>query len=282
VFGEQIELPFMILLDQSGAAAKQSKLFSPSRNLAVFVEHFWVQQTLSAPMGPSWRVIPEANPNLIFVIWRTEAGRIQTRCCLVGPRSRFADVAMANRILTCGARLRPGVLPILTRFPAWAFTDRSVPVEEVFGARGRSLMNGLNESRSSIQVIGILAAFLGGELTGREYPVPLSQSRFNRVEEMAAQAGMPIRTLHSRLVQQVGLSPKRLLRIQRLYRVLANSQVRSVPWAELALTCGFADQAHMIREFQELLGESPTAWRSRSALPICSRQHGTSNPNLPV
>jgi hypothetical protein len=39
----------MILLDQSGAAAKESKLFSPSRSLAPF-EHFWVQQTLSGPM----------------------------------------------------------------------------------------------------------------------------------------------------------------------------------------------------------------------------------------
>ncbi len=125
----------MILLDQSGAAAKESELFSPSRNLALFVEHFWVQQTLSGPIGPSWRVIPEANPNLIFVVSRADAGYVRTRCCLVGPRSRFADVEMANRILTCGARLLPGALPLLTRFPAWDFTDRSVHVEEVFGAR---------------------------------------------------------------------------------------------------------------------------------------------------
>jgi AraC-like DNA-binding protein len=270
----------MILLDQSGAAAKESKLFSPSRSLAPFVEHFWVHQTLSGPIGPSWRVIPEANPNLIFVISRADAGCIRTRCCLVGPRSRFADVAMAHRILTCGARLRPGALPLLTHFPAWDFTDRSVYVEEVFGARGRSLMYRLNEFRTSNQAVGVLADFLGGELAGCEYALLLSQGRCNRVQEMAAQAGMPIRTLHSRLMQYVGLSPKRLLRIERLHRVLANSQVGSVSWAQLAVTCGFADQAHMIREFQELLGESPTAWSSRSALPICSRQPGSSQSNL--
>lgn len=68
------------------------------------------------------------------------------------------------------------------RFPAWDFTDRSVHVEEVFGARGRSLMTRLNESRSSIQAFGILAAFLGGELAGPEYGVPLSQGRCNRVQ----------------------------------------------------------------------------------------------------
>ena len=270
----------MILLDQSGAAAKESKLFSPSRNLALFVEHFWVQQPLSGPIGPSWRVIPEANPNLIFVVSHAEAGCIRTRCFLVGPRSRFADVVISKRIFTCGARLRPGTLPLLTHFPAGDFTDRSLHVEEVFGDRGRSLMNELNEFRPSIQVIGTLAAFLGRELAGCKYAVPLSQSRCNRVEEMAVQAGMPLRTLHSRLMQQVGLSPKRLLRIERLHRVLANCQLRSVPWAQLAVTCGFSDQAHMIREFQELLGESPTAWSNRSAVPICSRQRGTSQPSL--
>ena len=270
----------MILLDQSGAAAKQSKLFAPSRDLAQFVDHFWVQQNPSRSTGASWRVIPEANPNLIFIVLHAEAGSIRTRCCLIGPRSRFADVALSNRILTYGVRLRPGTLPLLTHFPAEDFTDRSVHVEEVFGARGRSLMNELNEFRPSIQVIDILAAFLGRELAGRECAVPLSQGRCNRVEEMAAKVGVPIRTLHSRLMHQVGLSPKRLLRIERLHYLLANCQLRSAPWAQLAVTCGFADQAHMIREFQELLGESPTAWSKRSALPICSRQGDTSQPNL--
>jgi AraC-like DNA-binding protein len=272
--------PFMILLDQSGAAAKDSKLFSPPSNLMPFVEHLWVQHYLVTPTGPSWRVIPEANPNLILVVSCADAGVMRARCCLVGPRSRFADVAMANRILSCGARLRPGALPLLTGFPARDFTDRSVHVEEVFGARGRSLMNRLNELATSMQAVSALAVFLGHEFDGCKNVAPLSEGQCNRVEEMAARTGMPVRTLHSRLMQQVGLPPKRLLRIERLHRVLANRQLRSVPWAQLAVTCGFADQAHIIREFQELLGESPTAWSNRSALPICSRQSDASQHNL--
>jgi hypothetical protein len=64
----------MILLDQSGAAAKESKLSSPSRNLAQFVEHFWLQQALSGS-DPPWRVIPEPNPNLVFVVSHAD-GRV--------------------------------------------------------------------------------------------------------------------------------------------------------------------------------------------------------------
>ena len=269
----------MILLDQSGAGAKESRLFPPSHRQAFFVEHFWVQPNPSVPIGRSWRVIPEANPNLIFAISRTDGGSIRTRCCLVGPRSRFADVSMENRILTCGVRLRAGALPLLTRFPASNFTDRSVQVEEVFGLRGRSLMDRLNQFRSPIQAVRILADFLGREVAGCDCVLPFSQQRCNRVEEMASQAGMPLRTLHSRFMQQVGLSPKRLLRIERLQRALTHSRGHSVPWAQLAMGCGFADQAHMIREFQDLLGESPTVWRSRSALPISSRQLPTWSRN---
>jgi AraC-like DNA-binding protein len=271
----------VILLDQSGAAAKESKLIPPLRNLAPFVEHFWAQQTVLGPIATSWRVVPEPNPNVVFVVSRADGTCIRTRCCLVGPRSRFCDVGMADRVFTCGVRLRPGVIPLLTGFPAWDFTDRSVQVEEVFGARGRSLMNNLNESGSAIQAFRSLAGFLGRELAGRECALPLFQSRCSRVEEMAVRAGLPIRTLHSRMMQHVGLSPKRLLRIERLHRVLTHCQPGSVPWAQLALICGFADQAHMIREFQDLLGESPTAWSSRSGLPICSGQHNRFQPNLP-
>ena len=111
--------------------------------------------------------------------------------------------------------------------------------------------------------MGALASFLGRALAGCECSLPLFQGRCHRVEEMATRAGMPVRTLHSRMMQHVGLSPKRLLCIERLHRVLATRQLHPVPWAQLAVTGGFADQAHMIREFQGLLGESPTAWSSR-------------------
>lgn len=260
----------MILLDQAGAGASGARFFPPLRACAPLVEHFWAQQVRSSPIGRTWRIIPDANPYLIFVVSR-ENSRIRVRCNLVGPRSRFVDVAMANRILTCGARLRPGALPLLTRFPASDFTDRSVPVEDVFGGRGRLLMERLSELSSPLCAIGTVSDFLGREWTGQNYParLPLGCAR---VEHMAAQTGLPIRTLHSRLLQDVGISPKRALRIERLHRALAASQDRSAAWARIAADSCFADQAHMIREFHDLLGESPTVWSRRSRLPISSRQ----------
>jgi AraC-like DNA-binding protein len=194
------------------------------------------------------------------------------RCNLVGPRSRFTDVTMANRILTCGARLRPGALPLLTHFPASDFTDRSVLVEDVFGAHGKLLIEQLDELRSPIPAIRIISDFLSHKWTGLNRVARLPLGPYTRVGDMAAQTSLPIRTLRSRLMQHVGLSPKRVIRIERLHRALIASQDRPVAWAQIAASSGFADQAHMVREFRNLLGESPTAWSRRSRLPICSRQ----------
>lgn len=261
----------MILLDQAGAGASGARFFPPSRTQLSFIEHFWMQQTPSRPVGLSWRIIPDANPYLIFAVSR-EGSRIHARCALIGPRSRFADVTMGNRILTCGARLRPGALALLTGFPASDFTDSSVHVEDVFGAPGKLLMERLGELRYPIPAIGIIAAFLADRWTGDGRVARLPIGPYARVEDMAAQNGLPVRTLRARVMQHVGLSPKRLIRIERLQRALASSRGRSTPWAEVAASSGFADQAHMSREFQDLLGESPTEWSRRSRLPISSRQ----------
>jgi AraC-like DNA-binding protein len=255
----------MILLDQAGAGISRSRLVQPPAGLKCFVEHFWVQNVSLDEFRRAWRIVPDASPYLILVVLRNGAGSTRIRCSLVGPRSRFADVSVADRIFTCGARLHPGALPLLTRLPASDFTDRSVPIPEVFGARSGSLMNQLGEATSASCGLGIMADFLSRQFAGHEGVQRLPRTPSNQVQGLAIQLGVSPRTLHACLKRDVGLSPKRLLRIGRLHRALAISQNPSVSWTQTAAFSGFADQAHMIREFQELLGESPTLWSSRSA-----------------
>lgn len=259
----------MILLDQAGAGADSARILPPSPAHVPWLEYLWTQQVHAAPIGRTWRVVPELNPHLIFTIAR-EGSRLSARCVLVGPRSRFTDVAMANRTVTCGACLRPGALPHLTRLPSTDFTDQSIPIEAVFGTKGKLLMERLGELASGRGALDTIAEFLAEVWTGQRRRTSLSLEGCNRVEQLATQTGLPRRTLHSRLTQEVGLSPKRVLRIQRLHRALALAHDRSSAWPQIAVSTGFADQPHMIREFVELLGESPTAWRRRSRLPISS------------
>lgn len=66
------------------------------------------------------------------------------------------------------------------------------------------------------------------------------------------------RTLERRFRRIIGVTPKKYARVVRLQNAMRqHSQCRS--WAETAQVAGYFDQAHLIRECQDMLGVSPEA-----------------------
>ncbi len=53
-----------------------------------------------------------------------------------------------------------------------------------------------------------------------------------------------------------GIGPKRFARAARIEKVLA-ARREGAAWDDIAYTLGFADQAHMIRDFNDMVGQSP-------------------------
>lgn len=79
-----------------------------------------------------------------------------------------------------------------------------------------------------------------------------------RVEAAAAEVGYSRRRLGSLVRAECGVTPKAYQRIARLEaarRVLGRR-----PLAEVATRCGYADQAHLAREWAALAGCTPTTW----------------------
>lgn len=79
---------------------------------------------------------------------------------------------------------------------------------------------------------------------------------------LAAEAGLAPATFRRRFRLAVELSPKELARIRRV-RAAAVDGLAGGRWAGIAAERGFADQAHLIREFQELLGHPPETFRAQ-------------------
>lgn len=267
----------MILFDQAGAAEFRSTLIPANDSLKGFVEHFFIQDApTAAERLTAWRIVPDASPHIIVTAQQQTSFLENIRCVVVGARSRFLDTSLVNRGITFGLRLHPGTLPLLTRLPAWDFSDRGAAVEDIFGARGRALVEQVASQRTIAEALRVLAEFFAEEFASQSPPcnVNPSQYRINRAKDLAALLGLPDRTLHARIKEHIGLAPKRYLRLQRLHGTLNVCRRRAQSWSQISAMCGYADQAHMVREFQDLLGESPAAWQKRS-LPICSRQAAT-------
>ena len=85
-----------------------------------------------------------------------------------------------------------------------------------------------------------------------------------RIATLAADLGCSERSLRHFAGLHIGLSPKTAARVARLHNVLATSLPQADPsWTALALAAGYADQAHLIRETRELLGETPRRYWAR-------------------
>ena len=79
-----------------------------------------------------------------------------------------------------------------------------------------------------------------------------------RVEELAAESGLSRQRVHELFRREVGLAPKVLARIHRFHRALALLRdSREMPWAQLAVECGYYDQSHLVRDVRAFAGCAP-------------------------
>jgi AraC-like DNA-binding protein len=168
---------------------------------------------------------------------------------------------VTGRLLTIGARLRPGVLPLLVRDSALHFTDRSISLEDVYGLDATLLIEQMVEL-SPREALKRLAQFLS-KRSGT--PAPLSGGvphGITSVSGLAHSLNISRRSVHKRISSTVGLSPKLALRIHRMQGALYELN-KGCSLADAAAGAGYSDQAHFTRETVSLLGEPPAAWRNR-------------------
>ena len=78
------------------------------------------------------------------------------------------------------------------------------------------------------------------------------------MDELAAEIGVSCRHLTRQFQRAVGLSPKEFGRVSRFLHALQLLNAgNSRSLTDVALDCGFFDQAHFNHEFREFAGMSP-------------------------
>ena len=79
------------------------------------------------------------------------------------------------------------------------------------------------------------------------------------IGDLSGSAGVSSTHLAQRFKELIGVTPKRLARIARFQHALALlDQMETAPSTRTAAACGFADQAHFVRDFRDLAGVPPS------------------------
>ncbi len=254
----------------------------PGPPLSAFVDWFWYYDDLFTdhnrehvlPDGTFELVINlEGPPRKLFSHEDSQSYRSFRRAWLSGAQSRYLVIDVVNRSSMMGVHFRPGGIAAFAGFPSDELKDQVVELDAIWGVKALEWHEKLLAAPGPTAKFAILEAWLLQRLRPpapaavRARRVSHAMQQFDRQAEFpdirATAASMNISHKHfiEEFRQVTGLTPKLYCRIQRFQRVLATINTRKqIRWAEVALNCGYFDQAHFIRDFTAFSGVNPSAY----------------------
>jgi AraC family transcriptional regulator len=86
-----------------------------------------------------------------------------------------------------------------------------------------------------------------------------------RVSDLSALARSSPSYFSAAFKRTFGASPHAYLMKRRITLAVQQMLGSEAPLSEIAMNCGFADQAHFSRQFRRMMGSTPSTWRREKA-----------------
>ncbi len=157
--------------------------------------------------------------------------------------------------------------------PMASLANATVELEDLLGTSAGELIARLHDASAWEERFDLLDVFLLDRLRRAASIVPEVELMWTQILQthgrieigsFARATGRSHKYLIARFHEQVGLTPKTVARIARFERVAERLRTASgVRWSELALEAGYCDQSHLLRDFAEFAGTTPTTYRAQ-------------------
>ncbi|MFF9164746.1 DUF6597 domain-containing transcriptional factor [Streptomyces longwoodensis] len=249
----------------------------PAEALRPYLEHYWLIDW-DLPQPYASHVVPHPSVNIVFQRF--------------GDQDPFAEVSGIGLGLftqklegsgrVCGVQFRPGGFrPFFPDHPVSGWTGRRVRFPEALtGPTAQEPAHGVCGVDATVAAVldppeedarvAALDAFL---LSLGPRPDPQADlamtlaerirtdRSIRRVADFARAEGLSVRLLQRLFSAYVGVGPKWVILRYRIHEALERAETeRAVDWAALAADLGYADQAHLVRDFTATVGVPPTAY----------------------
>jgi len=257
------ELPAVVLRAAAGDRPFRLARRPPGPDLAGVVGHFWsVEWSLPAGRHHDQAVISHPCGHVSV----DDRG-----AWLQGVVTRRFEVRLEGAGRVVSAHLRPGALSALTSVPPAGITDARLPLAEVMPdapdldkvAAAESQAAGMEALEDWFRRVGPTRR-RGAELVDDAVDLIAARTDLTRVDVLAAELGVTVRTLQRRFDRHLGVGPKWVLRRCRIQDALGVIESGGeVDWAGLAGELGFADQSHFTNAFTALVGSPPGEYTRR-------------------
>jgi AraC-like DNA-binding protein len=253
----------------------------PAPPLSRLVELLWYYENPAQPHSKE-RLMPDGCTTLVINLAEDETrlydpenmSKVQRfgGSSISGPHTRSFAIDTDEQTCVVGVSFRPaGAVPFL-KFPSYELHNQHLGLDDLWGRLAGELRERILAATMPREKLRILEMVLleraAGMYDGQpviDYAVEnfLARPATTRIAEVAAKTGFSARRFAELFKQQVGMTPKLFCRVRRFQEVLGKISIgKQVRWSDIALDCGYYDQAHFIHDFRSFSGINPAKYLS--------------------
>jgi len=238
----------------------------PPFPLSECIDILWLSEGY-APGHARERLMPSGLMNLV-VTWDA-SGRIWSGVSGVQTKAMLLDTSATLNVF--GVSFKPGGgFPFLP-MPAGELHNLQVPLDAVWTAtQARALSDRLAYECAPARKFRVIERALLAVVHDRFTPHPAVRyavsalgdvSRPCSISSIVERVGMSQRRFIELFSNEVGVTPKAYARVRRFQNVLRSVEdATEVDWADVAVSCGYFDQAHFVHDFREFAGVTPSMY----------------------
>jgi len=215
--------------------------------------------TWSDSARPGLRVLPDGCIDIVLIG--------DDALTVAGPDTAANVIGLPEGTLTVGVRFRPGRAPGFLGARANELTNQSVGLDALWGQEAEVIADALASAPSVDGKQAILEAALLERLDEVRHvdadvdaaldAIATAPSQ-TRIGALSRDLNVSERHLRRRFEQAIGYGPKTFGRVLRFRAFLSLVEDHGYPIGQAAAEAGYADQAHLTRECNDLSGLPPT------------------------
>ena len=275
--------------------------YLPGMALRQFVKgyqlwHFDFPDNVKLPFKP---YAPRPEQALVFcprgfeLVEHTSNGKIlqRPRSYIMGQYTERTNRHIGSSdFITLIINFQPGVLHRVTRIPFNELTNTFVDAGAVLGNEVSLINERLNSTDNYNEMIWIVENYLHALMTKvKRETHPLDTVANLLIEhpenaalaKMAGESYLSQRQFERKFAERIGVTPKlftRIARTSKAFRIKYHHPEQD--WLRIALECGYHDYQHLVRDFKEFAGETPTTYLAKDMQISPERFFGVNDSSL--
>jgi Transcriptional regulator containing an amidase domain and an AraC-type DNA-binding HTH domain len=247
--------------------------YQPANILNPYIKCYWTMKIDDIPNKGKRLLIEnsEFTINLaapVEYIRNNGTAKMMINTCITGPMSQPMSLRSDNTISLFGICFRPGGSYPFFSMPAYRLANQYFETADLLSTTGENLTRFLKDKCHTVESrIETVNDYFLKKLGNTHHDNTVIDSALHIIEhkkgaisidQLSHCLGISRRHLDREFKERIGISPKQFcenLRFKNAYKSMYSSANKGL--SDVAISCGYYDQAHLNNEFKKFVGISP-------------------------